>query len=1404
MEFASALVATRIENYDEDSPHCTIFNGGFVMGLLNLFFLISAMAQVLKPNCSLGGKSLIPIILRVKNADAEAVLELSRLKKDEPLESLTKVELIAQFEKLTGESVKDVLIVLCGKDDNIENLRLLVHESILLANSVGARGQRSDGKAAQGDPSTTNQQLQAMRQDLDELKKNSKVLQVDEALSYVRTLAARPKLTTPGVLLAAIEMLVDAANKANHKDCSLFSKSFSMCKKYEDNVDFCGLVLKLFGSQEDKKISSLISDWAKSKKYEEPSGSKERQDILDAPPTSAPAFPFPGYGYQNPGFGFPYPNFYPGPNYNSGGFRPPRMQGGRGRRVSNGNIRDHEPLAKKEKFEPEIPDWELKSGFDPLSVKLRKQSDILLVNYKGEITQPSDCLPSAEEVVNGSDYDFEDLSFLDPNFFKAGNLMYCSEQWEKIGCPGEILDWIKQGVDIRPMFKHFKGNFRGRCYDSSLPQPAYFQNSASCKGFEKFLCDTLLERIANGSLTVIGRVGECDPPLLVLPITIEPSKPRMCHDERYLNLWIKDFPFSLDTLKEVPRLIEKDSFMASLDDKSGYDHILLNPNSRQYFGIQFAGWYMVFNSLPFGFKASAFIYHTTGLVPISYCRSLGVPSLLYIDDRLVCEFKNTNLKKKSGHAELVKSLYILCQVLVRLGYFLNLEKCCFIPTRCLKFLGMFCDSAKLAFILPEQKKESFRILRESILDGNDVGIKTLQRFAGKCISFFLAVPSARLFSREINRAISLASKNSKKINIYKELKEELEYWRFLDNWKGTASWRLETHLQLILATDSSLFKWGAFMICKEVTVEFGDFWNKNDSSPIHVKEANALLHSLCSVKERIIDSRVDAFCDNLAVVNAWSNQGGRDPSLNGVLRKIFTLSKTVNMDLRLVYVSSSRNPADRESRKLRLSDAMLSPMKWKFVEERFGPHTSDLMALDSNAMNDTNGNPLKHFTPFPTNGVPRVWLPAEQCLVCGYANDVGYQFCQSCGQNPVLIESSERITSNCSVERRLRYLDSLVGSTSYNKKKLSLEKEFEKFLFGGEPVKCLKTASPLDVRRFMVMKDSRGKTQVHDLTCEFLGKLGIHSCQCPLRLAAGTVQSMLGQLKAIFESNGRGSEWNEITKIGNPVCSPEVDKYLHAIQFEQSKSHVVQKQAKPLFLDKLRSISVHIDDLLLDPVLKSSERFIFLRDQAFFKVQYFSGDRANDLGLCISQEVKLLPNGDGFLFSHTVGKTLGKGKVNEFSILRFDDTLICPVKALERYVEGARALGVDLRFGYLFRTLSKNRKDVTDNPVSSNAMYDRLRKYLKKLDIYDGETPHGIRGACAITLALSGGSTSDVMQHIGWSSSSSYQRYSRLSSMVGRGSVSSIMANTGVSESNICRSIFESYCEVNKLSSAFQ
>jgi len=59
------------------------------------------------------------------------------------------------------------------------------------------------------------------------------------------------------------------------------------------------------------------------------------------------------------------------------------------------------------------------------------------------------------------------------------------------------------------------------------------------------------------------------------------------------------------------------------------------------------------------------------------------------------------------------------------------------------------------------------------------------------------------------------------------------------------------------------------------------------------------------------------------------------------------------------------------------------------------------------------------------------------------------------------------------------------------------------------------------------------------------------------------------------------------------------------------------------------------------------------------------------------------------------------------------------------------------------------------------------------------------------------------MNHIGWSSNASYQRYSRLSQMVGRGSVSTIMANSGLSATYQCKSIFESCGDVTGLLDAF-
>ena len=59
-----------------------------------------------------------------------------RLKKGHPLEEYGIVQLRTEFEKLTGESVKDILI-LVGLEENIKTIRQLLHLTILQANLVG-------------------------------------------------------------------------------------------------------------------------------------------------------------------------------------------------------------------------------------------------------------------------------------------------------------------------------------------------------------------------------------------------------------------------------------------------------------------------------------------------------------------------------------------------------------------------------------------------------------------------------------------------------------------------------------------------------------------------------------------------------------------------------------------------------------------------------------------------------------------------------------------------------------------------------------------------------------------------------------------------------------------------------------------------------------------------------------------------------------------------------------------------------------------------------------------------------------------------------------------------------------------------------------------------------------------
>ena len=191
-----------------------------------------------------------------------------------------------------------------------------------------------------------------------------------------------------------------------------------------------------------------------------------------------------------------------------------------------------------------------------------------------------------------------------------------------------VLDWVKNKVDVHDYFRHFKGSFKDESFDSDLPPSRVFRNHPSCEPFAEFISHSIKQRLAMGAISVWERVGECEPPHLVMPLTVEPTKPRLCNDNRFLNLWMQDRPFSLDHLYQLPLYVDKDAYQTVRDDKSGHDHILLTDSSRTYFGFEWGGWFFSSNTIPFGWKLSAFVYHSTGLLVSHFFRSISISRCL--------------------------------------------------------------------------------------------------------------------------------------------------------------------------------------------------------------------------------------------------------------------------------------------------------------------------------------------------------------------------------------------------------------------------------------------------------------------------------------------------------------------------------------------------------------------------------------------------------------------------------------------------------------------------------------------------------------------------------------------------------------------------------------------------------
>ena len=198
-----------------------------------------------------------------------------------------------------------------------------------------------------------------------------------------------------------------------------------------------------------------------------------------------------------------------------------------------------------------------------------------------------------------------------------------------------------------------------------------------------------------------------------------------------------------------------------------------------------------------------------------------------------------------------------------------------------------------ALIIPQDKRNKFTTLRGDILSSPFVSPKPLKRFSGKVISFSLAIPGSKLYVCEVFKAVSRHSGSSRQtVKLEANLRADIVYWPFLDDWKVCFRWRTEHHASVTLYSDTSNTAWGGTLRLGGHTLESRDYCLDN-SQHINVLDAHPLLHSLLSFREHLTSSGVDVHTGNRVLKSSLENGGCRSSEASSVLEDIFSFLQEI-------------------------------------------------------------------------------------------------------------------------------------------------------------------------------------------------------------------------------------------------------------------------------------------------------------------------------------------------------------------------------------------------------------------------------------------------------------------------------------------------------------------------------
>ena len=367
----------------------------------------------------------------------------------------------------------------------------------------------------------------------------------------------------------------------------------------------------------------------------------------------------------------------------------------------------------------------------------------------------------------------------------------------------------------------------------------------------------------------------------------------------------------------------------------------IHPTHRKYLRFQWEEQAWEFQTLPFGLSSAPYVFTKLLKPAVATLHRLGMRLVLYLDDMLILAQTREMTRE---------CLATVLELLLSLGFIINLKKSVLNPTQKIEFLGFQIDSQRMTISLPQQKIKSLKQRARHLCRVSQVSVREIAQILGLMISVQPAILPAPLFYRKIERlkiqALRELRSYDAKITLTEGAKSDLHWWASEVEKQNGCNLQI-LQWDMVLESDASKEGWGA----NYLGVSTGGLWTQEEQK--HHINYLELLAAFLALKTFARDCQSVAILlriDNVTAIAFVNKMGGpHSTPLSNLAVEMWKWCCNRTIFVHAEHLPGKDNVrADWESRHAKdSSDWMIQRDIFQQLEEQLGPFTIEPICISN-------------------------------------------------------------------------------------------------------------------------------------------------------------------------------------------------------------------------------------------------------------------------------------------------------------------------------------------------------------------------------------------------------------------------------------------------------------------------